>query len=64
MMTQWLSNPDGLEAIVSALKKLKEKGAVRYPGGVELLDWTIGISENGFEQEKSAEGAWNILFSA
>jgi hypothetical protein len=38
MMEQWLGSSDSQEAVVQALKGLKERGVVTTSGGLHLLD--------------------------
>lgn len=64
MIKQWLGKSDGQEAVVQALKGLKERGVVTTSGGLHLLDKTQGIAQDKFSHEISPTEAWSILFSA
>jgi len=64
MMKQWLGSSDSQEAVVLALKGLKERGVITTSGGLHLLDKTIEIAQGEFSQEISTIEAWGILFES
>ncbi|RDB20176.1 hypothetical protein Hypma_012937 [Hypsizygus marmoreus] len=55
-------SPHEKELALEALKELKEKHVISYPGGIALLEDAIANAESAYTHDMPALQAWNRLF--